>query len=125
MPRDTVVEIRGLSRFRSTLKKAGVDMADMKAANTKAAATVAREGETRSPRVTGKLAGSLRPARQVARARVYSSLVYAGPIHWGWPAHHIKAQEFLVEAAAVTQPEWLGEYERELQRIANTVQGAA
>jgi hypothetical protein len=123
--RGTVVEVRGLSRFRSTLKKAGVDMADMKAANTKAAQIVAREGQTRAPRRSGKLAGSLRPARQVARARVYSSLVYAAVIHWGWPDHHIKAQEFLVEAAVDTQPEWLREYERDLQRIADSVRGAA
>jgi phage gpG-like protein len=118
------VRIRGLEKLRRTLKAAGVDMADMKAANTRAAQTVAREGETRSPRRSGKLAGSLVPARQVARARVYSNLVYAGAIHWGWPKHNIRAQEFLVEAAVATQPEWLGEYERELQAIADSVQGA-
>lgn len=119
----TEVRIRGLSRLRSTLKKAGVDMADMKTANTQAASTVAQAASARAPRRTGALAGSLKAARQVARARVYSNTPYAGAIHWGWPSHNIRAQKFLVEAADETQPQWLGTYERELTRIANTVQG--
>lgn len=121
--RGTVVKIEGLAAFRRSLAKAGADMADMKRANETAGQTVARAGSSRAPRRTGALAGSLRPARQAARARVSSTLPYAGVIHWGWPEHNISPNEFLVEAAVETQPEWLRDYETDLQRIANTVHG--
>jgi hypothetical protein len=122
--RGTVVKVEGLAAFRRSLKQAGADMADMKTANQAAAQTVARAGSARAPRRSGQLSGSLRPARQLARARVTSSLPYAGVIHWGFPQHNIDANEFLLEAATETQPEWLSEYERDLQKIANTVHGA-
>jgi len=121
---EAVVEIRGLSRFRSTLKRAGADMADMKAVNQRVGDMVALVGASQAPRRSGNLAASLRGARQVARARAYSDVIYAGPIHWGWPARNIRAQQFLLSAAIQTQPHWLALYERELQRIANSVQGA-
>jgi hypothetical protein len=119
-----VVKIEGLAAFRRSLKKAGADMADMKSANEAAAQTVARAGSARAPRRSGQLSGSLRPARQLARARVTSSLPYAGVIEFGWPQHNISPSEFLQTAAVDTQPEWLAEYERDLQKIANTVHGA-
>lgn len=118
------VRIEGLTRFRATLKRAGADMADMKAANQAAARTVAEAAAAGAPRRSGKLAGSLRPARQVARARVSSTVPYAGAIHWGWPRHNISANPFLTRAAEQTQPQWIRQYEQDLQRIADSVQGA-
>ena len=120
----TVARIEGLSRFRSTLRKAGADMADMKRANQAAAETVARAAADRAPRRSGTLAGSLRPRKQVARARIESLLIYAAPIHWGWAARNINPQPFLLEAATGTQSEWLAQYEADLQRIVDGVQGA-
>jgi phage gpG-like protein len=114
----------GLARFRATVKAAGADMADMKDANQRAAAIVASEGSSRAPKASGALAGSLVPARTLARARVSSSLAYAGVIHWGWPARGIPARPFLTEAATSTQPQWLAAYEHDLQRIADSVKGA-
>lgn len=119
-----VVKVEGLTRFRATMKAAGADMADMKAANVRAAAVVAAEGSSRAPKRSGALAGSLRPARTVGRARVSSSLAYAGVIHWGWAARGIPPREFLVDAAEATQPQWLRAYEDDLQDIVNTVRGA-
>jgi hypothetical protein len=119
-----VVRIVGLNQFRASLKKAGVDMADMKRANQAAAETVAKAGAERAPRISGTLAGSLRPRKQVARARVESLLIYAPVIHWGWPARNIEPQKFLTEAADATQPEWLAQYEQELQRIVDGIHGA-
>lgn len=119
-----VTKIVGLTRFRATMKAAGADMADMKDANQRAATIVASEGTSRAPRRSGALAGSLRPARTLARARVSSSLAYAGVIHWGWAARGIEPREFLVDAAEATQPQWLRAYEDDLQDIVNTVRGA-
>ena len=122
---ESVVGIKGLYRLRTTLKKAGADMADMKAANQAVERTVQKRGAEIAPRgKTGKLAGSLKTPKLQARARVSSNLIYAGVIHWGWPARNIRAQPFLEQAAQQTQSQWLGDYEKSLQQIANSVQGA-
>jgi phage gpG-like protein len=120
---DSEVKILGLARLRSTLRKAGVDMADMKEANVKASRTVSGRAEAIGPRRSGQLMGSLTNPRIVARAVVRSNLRYAPVIHYGWPAHHIRPQPFLSHAAADTQEQWLTAYEQDLQRIANNVEG--
>lgn len=121
---ESALQIRGLSKFRSTLKRAGADMADLKEANIQVGNTVATRAKSMGPQRTGRLVGSVVPAKTVARARVRSSLIYAPVIHYGWPKRHIKAQPFVLEAAAETQGEWMADYERSLQKISNTVQGA-
>ena len=99
-------------------------MADLKAANVKAADTVATRARSIGPQRTGRLVGSVVPAKTVGRARVRSSLVYAPVIHYGWPKRNIKPQPFVIDAALETQPEWMADYEADLQRISNTVKGA-
>ena len=121
---DSALQIKGLTRFRSTLKKAGADMADLKAANVKAADTVVTRARATGPQRSGRLVGSVVAARTVGRARVRSNLVYAPVIHYGWPKHDIKAQPFVLDAAIDTRPEWMAAYETDLQTVANSVQGA-
>lgn len=99
-------------------------MADMKAANVEVATTVVNRARSIGPQRTGRLVGSVVPAKTVGRARVRSNLIYAPVIHYGWPKRHIKAQPFVMEAATQTQPEWMAEYEKALQQISNSVQGA-
>jgi hypothetical protein len=117
------LQIRGLTRFRATLKKAGADMADLKEANVAVATTVASRAKAIGPSRSGRLVGSVQPSKTVGRARVRSSLVYAPVIHYGWPRHHIRPQPFVTEAAAETSGEWMATYEKALQDLANTVQG--
>ena len=107
---EPTVRILGLDRLVRTLRKAGADLDDMKTANRKAGEIVADAARARAPRRSGKLAGSIRPARQAKRARVSGGgarLPYAGPIHWGWPSRGIAAQPFISEAATDTEPQWL------------------
>ena len=99
-------------------------MADLKAANVKAANTVTTRAKATGPNRSGRLVGSVVPAKTVGRARVRSSLIYAPVIHYGWPKHHIKAQPFVLDAAIETRPEWMADYEADLQRLANSVKGA-
>lgn len=49
---------------------------------------------------------------------------YAGPIHWGWEARNIEPQPWIAEAAQDTEPQWLGMYEEDVQRVLNTIKGA-
>lgn len=121
-----VVTVDGLPQLRRALRQLVGDADDLKEANTAAAAIVAAAASSRAPRRSGRLAGSVRGNRAVGRATVSaggSSVLYAGPIHWGWPAHHIEPQPFVVDAAQVTEPVWLPAYERDLAKAVDRVGG--
>src|SRR5215207_1415950 len=100
MPVDQV-RLEGIDDLRRALKRAGASLADLKDANERAGRLVATEASDLAPRRTGRLVQSIRPARQVAKAVVRAGGVgvpYAGPIHFGWPAHNIEPQPFLYDA---------------------------
>ena len=122
----TTVHIEGLAQLVRTLQRAGVDITELKDAHRNAGDIVAREAEARAPRVSGDLAGSIRAARQVRRARVQagtSRVPYAGPIHWGWPARRIAAQTFMSDAAQATEPRWTAQYREDVERALANVKG--
>lgn len=82
-------------------------------------------GTSTAPRRTGRLAGSVRSNPEGPNTSMITSpLVYAVPIHWGRPAHHIEANPFLMRGAERSESLWLGALERDAQRICDQVQGA-
>jgi hypothetical protein len=127
-PRGPAVTVEGIRQLARTLREFGVGLDDLKDANASASATVAREGAARAPRRSGDLADSVRGSRQANRAVVAvgsaKKVPYAGPIHWGWPKRGIIRNPFVLDAAGATQDDWLGDYEREIQRLAERVEGA-
>lgn len=121
------VQVIGGARLRSTLKRAGADMADLKDANQEAGQIVAGEARPISPHRSGRLAASVRAARQVGRARIQAggaAVPYAGVIHWGWPSHNIAPQPFISTAAVATEPQWLPLYLDNVQKLCDSVRGA-
>lgn len=122
----TRYEVIGADRLRSTLRRAGDDLQDLKEAPAQAAGIVARSA--RAPVRTGALASTVRPggvSGNVATVNAGSASVrYAGPIHWGWPARGIRAQPFLSNAATSSEPVWIKCYEREIEQAIDKVQGA-
>lgn len=120
------VRIEGLNELVRTLKRAGADISELKEAHAKAGQIVATEAEAIAPRRSGRLAGTIRAARQVRRARVQAgraSVPYAGPIHWGWPARNIEPQPFLSEAARATESRWVAQYREDVQHALDQVKG--
>lgn len=118
------VRVEGLSQLKATMRKAGLDMADLKEATSKAAQTVQSAARATAPHRTGALAGSLTASKGANKAIVGSRLVYGNPIHWGWAAHNIAANPFISDAGRATEGEWLQAYEQELQQILDNVKGA-
>lgn len=121
-----LVTVDGLPQLRRQLRQLVGDASDLKEANAAAASIVANAAASRAPRRTGRLAASVRGNRAVSRATVSAggaAVPYAGPIHWGWPAHHIAPQPFVVDAAQVTEPVWLAAYERDLAKAVDRVGG--
>lgn len=122
-----IANVEGLDRLVRTMRKCGSDLDDLKDASRRAGDIVVRAAQARAPRRTGRLAGSIRAARQARRVRVSagrSSVPYAGPIHWGWPARHIRAQPFISEAATETETQWVEAYRRDVAHAVDQVKGA-
>jgi hypothetical protein len=67
----------------------------------------------RAPKVTGYLAGTVRPVLVPEGAGVEVGAVYGGVILNGWPARNIAANPFITEAAQETQPLWTQAYGRD------------
>jgi len=121
------VKVVGLATLVRTMRKAGEDLTDLKAANDRAAQIVIGEAAATAPRRTGRLAGTLRASRTPGRARIMlgrASVPYAGPIHWGWPARNIAAQSFVSEAARATEATWVPVYAAAVQDALDHVVGA-
>jgi uncharacterized protein YcsI (UPF0317 family) len=107
------VQVEGLNELIRTMKRAEVDITELKDAHHDAGMIVAAYAQAIAPRRSGRLAASIRSTKQVRRARIQAgraSVPYAGPIHWGWPARHIQAQPFLTDAAQATESTWLPVY---------------
>jgi hypothetical protein len=127
MATETGIRIEGLDELARSMRRAGQDMTELKEAHTRAAAIVADRAAELAPRRSGRLAGSIRPAKQAKRARIMAGgakVPYANPIHWGWPSRNIAASMFMVDAAQQTEPEWTKAYFEDVQAILDKVRGA-
>lgn len=121
-----VVEVEGARELRATLKRAGEDLGDLKATHDEIARLVASVARPSVPVLTGRLAGSVRGsgAATVATVRAGgSSIPYAKVIHFGWPAHNISANPFLIDAAHNTEPVWRQRYLTAVNKILSKVHG--
>lgn len=119
------LEVQGAAQLRRALKRAGLDVQDLKDAHKQVADMVARRSAQAVPRRTGRLAASVRTAGTASAAIVRAgraSVPYAGVIHWGWPGHHITAQPWISEAAERSQHTWEGIYLQAVEQIIDTVE---
>jgi hypothetical protein len=118
--------VEGARRLRRELKAAGADMKNLREPNMAAAGIVAGAATAAAPRRSGALAGTVRGGAGAASATIragYARVPYAGPVHWGWPARNITAQPFLTDAAKRTEPQWVDEYFRTLERVLDRIAG--
>ena len=120
----TEIRVEGVETLRATLKRAMAEIDTLEDGHRKVAAIVNEEAQRRVPRRTGRLASSMKPTRSKKRASVTARVPYSKPIHWGWPARGIPANEYLYGAAKDTEAEWLRAYDREIQAALNKVRGA-
>lgn len=126
MPNEVGIKVEGLNELIRSMRKAGLDLTELKDAHHRAGEIVANYAETIAPRRSGRLAGTIRAAKQVRRARVQvgrASVPYAGPIHWGWPARHIAANPFLSEAAQRSEPVWRPVYQHAIEDALAKIKG--
>src|SRR5262245_26935679 len=114
------VRVEGATMLRATMKQAADDLGTMNDVHQAIAGYVASRAASMAPKVSGKLAGSVRGNRAASSAIIRvgrASVPYAGPIHYGWPAHNITANPFAVTAAHITEPIWTRWYVTKVESI--------
>ncbi|GAA3342980.1 hypothetical protein GCM10017714_33650 [Curtobacterium pusillum] len=124
---ETVVQVDGARKLRATLKAAGDDLTDLKAAHREAAEIAARASAALAPvGPTGRLQRTIRASGTktagVIRAGT-ARVPYAPVIHWGWPKRRIKAQPFLSDGARDSEGRWLPVYINHLDTIVQRIEG--
>lgn len=143
MSSEAQVQIEGLRQLRKSLRKAGDDMKDLKAANLEAATTAARASAALAPIGHGPKRGALKATIRAAGTKTAGviragrkAVPYAGPVHWGWPNRPaaramnprikggpIPAQPFLSDGARNSEGQWLPYYIKTVDGIIARVEG--
>lgn len=122
MARTSGIHIEGVRETVRNLEKLGVDVEDLRAAFGAISSEVVTEAQGIVPRgETGRLAGSIKPARTknkaVVRAGTPTGVPYAGVINYGYPARGIAPTEFLTTPANRDPQRHATTIERELEAL--------
>lgn len=113
------VEVRGARKLRSTLKRAGVQLKDLRAAHAEVAAMVAGRAAPGTPRRTGALAGTLRSSGTQSAAVVRAgrgTVDYARVVHYRY-------DPWISEAAESSQDSWERIYLQAIEQIIDRIEG--
>lgn len=113
------VQITGLREFVRGCKAVDATFPkQIRDINKECAEIVAVTARTLAPYRSGRLRGNIRAGATLTAGTVSvgsQSVPYAGPIHWGWPRHHIKPNPFLVKALEGDVGKIEEKYNRDLQ----------
>jgi hypothetical protein len=97
-----VVKVIGLNETLSALKRLGSDFEELKDANKELGDTIASRATALAPRLSGRLASSIKSNRAKKRVTIKAgsaSVPYAGVIEYGWNRKGIAPQPYLRKAA--------------------------
>jgi HK97 gp10 family phage protein len=125
-PVDVRVEVHGLSKLTRALKRAGVEVSDMKAANARVGDVVVQAATPITPRRTSALANSIKPAQRASGVIVRAGggrIKYAKYVEYG--TKRMRPRSYLVKGANDSQPRWLDVYSAELDKIVGEVESRA
>lgn len=122
-----MVEIDGGPRLRRTLRQAGSDLEELKAANARAAQTAADAGRRLAPRKSGTLVGTIRSSGTKTGGYVragYARTPYPGVQEWGYRSGRpITGKFFLTDGAKQSEPIWLTYYHKDVIKALKKVKG--
>lgn len=102
----------------------GADLKDITKVNRAAAEDVAQHARQRAPVLTGRLKRTIRAGATQKRGTVAAGsrlVVYAGPIHFGWPARNIGPQPFIYDALDERREEVVAKYAERVGELVRRV----
>ena len=117
------VRITGLNETVRSLKRFGVEVADLKAAFTRIGNIVVTEAQSIAPHMSGALAASIRASKTQNKSEVRAgsaSVPYAGVQHYGG-YNNITGTYFLTKAVENKQGEAVTLMETELNRLISSL----
>ena len=118
------VSVDGDERLVATTRAAAHDLAELDTSNRAVGEVVRARAASNAPKVTGRLAGSVRADVVANGVEIASDLVYAPVINNGWPAHNIVAQPFMTNALSEATSLVLAKYTDEIGDDMRQVKGA-
>ena len=114
------IKVDGAKELQAALRKIEGGTKDLKAAHLAASEIVSVEGSRRAPKLTGRLAATVRAAGQARQGVVragFASVPYAGVIHFGWAGHNISPNPFLYDALDARSSEVIDTYEKHVDDL--------
>lgn len=106
-----------LRAFKTAVRSLDKDAKkELRQLHRKKADEVAQVASEFAPYREGRLARSVRGASTNEGGQIkagQASVPYGPPIHWGWPARHIRPQRFIIWALATVSKESAGGFEQE------------
>lgn len=114
------VQVTGLAQAVRALKAMGAEVDDLKEAMSAIADEGAERAARHAPIRSGRLAQSVRGNRAQSKAVIRagrSSVPYAGPINYGWPARNIRPSGFMQKADEEMKPRSLVLLETNINQI--------
>ena len=121
------LDAKGLGRLARTLKQAGADMGDLKAAYKRATEVVKPEVKDLTPVRSGRLRRTIRTGATQKAGVVRAgngSVVYAGVINYGWPGHHIEPKWFMQDGLISAEAEVDGIFADAMDKAIQQIKGA-
>lgn len=119
MPQAYRLEVSGTEQVIAALRKLGRNASDLSAVFGLIGSAAAAEARARAPKQSGRLAGTIRPARFKTATSVTATSVYAGVHEYGWAARNISAQPYLRPAADSKADSSAEQIASEIQRHIN------
>lgn len=111
------MRISGLNEVVRGLQKAGVEVADLKAAFKAISSEGAAIAAALAPKRTGRLAGNIRGSTAKNKAVITAGgarVPYAAVVNYGWPARNIGASGFMQAADMRLRPTAVRDIEQAL-----------
>lgn len=124
-----VIRVEGHRRLVRTMRDAGVDVGELKAANKTVAEYVARAARPLTPvgpEAGGHVKNSIRTGATNKAGIIRAGnkrLPYAGRLHYGWRDVRQTGQPWVLQAAQSTESAWVGMYQARLDRIIDQIKG--
>jgi hypothetical protein len=125
----TLVQVEGGRELRKRLRTIEGGLAELKTEHRWVANYVQGRAGPAAPRRTGALAATGRASgtntSSIVRYGTARRVPYAAPIHYGWPARHIRPQEWVINAALRSEPVWLAHFNETIRALVERTPGTS
>lgn len=114
------INIKGLRETIRSLEKLGTEVKDLKDVFRSIGNMVVEEAQSRAPKLSGALAGSIKASNTKNKSIVRAGsarVPYAGVQEWGWPKHNIAGTRYLSSAVEDKQKDVVRALDKELSGL--------